>query len=181
MILNNWVWLQSWNGITHYKTMSKHDILPCMGAMRPSNVNNPLSFPSSISTVKCWQAMLKGLLDDLLEQKILHRQIKFKDKKKDRKKKLHLLPALLGEAPTQCQASGFGCWPRFPKGLVIGARCKTSDSFLWMQVNFSSTLKFKNSDIFLSLSPCLVLWQSASAGWWNTEWPKHTHVSSATP
>lgn len=108
--------------------------------------------------------MLKGLLDDLSEQKILHRQIKFKDKKKDRKKKLHLLPALLGEAPTQCQASGFGCWPRFPKGLVIGARCKTSDSFLWMQVNFSSTLKFKNSDIFLSLSPCLVLWQSASAG-----------------
>lgn len=78
-----------------------------------------------------------------------------------------------------------GIWFRLlahiPRGASASARCKTSGFFLWMRVIFSSTLKFKNSDIFMNLSPCLVLQLSASAGWSNMEWSKHTYISSATP
>lgn len=67
------------------------------------------------------------------------------------------------------------------KGEVASARCKTSDFFLWMQVIFRSTSKFKNSDTFLNLSPCLVLWLLVSVGCSNMECSRHTQTSSATP
>jgi len=86
-------------------------------AMRLSNDNNPLSFPSSISTVKCWQTLLVDLAADLLEQKRSHRCIKFKDKKPLKKKCIYYLHGweklplrarhLVSVASPYSQTSGF--------------------------------------------------------------------------